>query len=78
MSLEIRQLWHHAPSPVTRALQLQCDHRRVYMIGSGATAERHLSRQLLQQWESTLIDVVGANPYDDDDGDVSATTTGMV
>ena len=48
-----RALWPQAPSPVVRALQLQCDHRRVYMRSFNAKAERRLARQFLNEWHAT-------------------------
>ena len=46
--------WQLAPSSVTDALQLQCDHRRVYMATFIEAAERRLSRQYVRQWQSTF------------------------
>ena len=53
MSPTTRALWPQAPSPVVRALQLQCDHRRVYMRSFNAKAERRLARQFLNEWHAT-------------------------
>ena len=55
MSRETRALWPTAPSPVARALQLKCDHCRVYMRTFDAAAERCHAMQFLTEWKSTLI-----------------------
>ena len=53
MTPTTRTLWPQAPSPVARALQLKCDHCRVYMRSFDANAERRLARQFLNEWHAT-------------------------
>ena len=55
MGPETRTLWPAAPSPVTRALQLKCDHCRVYMHAFDAATERRHARQFLTEWRTTRI-----------------------
>ena len=55
MSSRTRAIWPLASSSVCDALQLQCDHHRVYMATFNAATECHLSHQCLHKWQSTLI-----------------------